>query len=175
MGERHLRLHRLPHWDQSDGIFLSQANYTASRLFEIDIDPKAANDEPGTAEQTADNRSLVGALSWLASQSRPDLSCGVSMCQQLQARPTIGDLRFSNLMAKRALSHKEEGILLTKVPLDKMIIVVYHDAGWSNAPDSNEDPIYYLYPEDEEAGLMTEGPWCDKTRKTKKKNSAVAS
>ncbi|OLP87352.1 Copia protein [Symbiodinium microadriaticum] len=160
---------------KSDGIFLSQANYTASRLFEIDIDPKATNDEPGTAEQTADNRSLVGALSWLASQSRPDLSCGVSMCQQLQARPTIGDLRFSNLMAKRALSHKEEGILLTKVPLDKMIIVVYHDAGWSNAPDSNEDPIYYLYPEDEEAGLMTEGPWCDKTRKTKKKNSAVAS
>ncbi|CAE7843623.1 GIP, partial [Symbiodinium sp. KB8] len=43
---------------KSDGIFLSQANYTASRLFEIDIDPKAANDEPGTAEQTADNRSL---------------------------------------------------------------------------------------------------------------------
>ncbi|CAE7388702.1 RE2, partial [Symbiodinium sp. KB8] len=43
---------------KSDGIFLSQANYTASRLFEIDIDPKATNDEPGTAEQTADNRSL---------------------------------------------------------------------------------------------------------------------
>ncbi|CAE7234170.1 RE1 [Symbiodinium sp. CCMP2592] len=135
----------------------------------------APGDALADAEQIADNRSLVGALSWLASQSRPDLACGVSMCQQLQARPTIEDIRFTNTMAKRALLHKEEGILLAKIPLNEMVVTVFHDAGWSNAPDSNADPIYFLYEEDEKNGMITEGPWVNKARKTKKKNSSVAS
>ncbi|CAE6965701.1 RE1 [Symbiodinium sp. CCMP2592] len=158
-----------------DGIFISQSSYATNRLFEIYVDPKAPGDALADAEQVADNRSLVGALSWLASQSRPDLACGVSMCQQLQARPTIEDIRFTNTMAKRALLHKEEGILLAKIPLNEMVVTVFHDAGWSNAPDSNADPIYFLYEEDEKNGMITEGPWVNKARKTKKKNSSVAS
>ncbi|CAE7255000.1 RE2 [Symbiodinium sp. CCMP2592] len=158
-----------------DGIFVSQSSYATNRLFEIYIDPKAPGDALADAEQVADNRSLVGALSWLASQSRPDLACGVSMCQQLQARPTIEDVRLTNTMAKRALLHKDEGILLAKIPLEEMVVTVFHDAGWSNAPDFNEDPVYFLCPEDEEAGLIVEGPWINKSRKTKKRNSSVAS
>ncbi|CAE7610734.1 RE2 [Symbiodinium sp. CCMP2592] len=158
-----------------DGIFVSQSSYATNRLFEIYVDPKAPGDALADAEQVADNRSLVGALSWLASQSRPDLACGVSMCQQLQARPTIEDVRFTNTMAKRALLHKDEGILLAKIPLEEMVVTVFHDAGWSNAPDFNEDPVYFLCPEDEEAGLIVEGPWINKARKTKKRNSSVAS
>ncbi|CAE7565416.1 RE1 [Symbiodinium sp. CCMP2592] len=158
-----------------DGIFVSQSSYATNRLFEIYVDPKAPADALADPEQVADNRSLVGALSWLASQSRPDLACGVSMCQQLQARPTIEDIRFTNTMAKRALLHKDEGILLAKVPLDEMVVTVFHDAGWSNAPDSNADPVYFLYEEDERNGRITEGPWVNKARKTKKRNSSVAS
>ncbi|CAE7394818.1 RE1 [Symbiodinium sp. CCMP2592] len=158
-----------------DGIFVSQSSYATNRLFEIYVDPKAPADALADTEQVADNRSLVGALSWLASQSRPDLACGVSMCQQLQARPTVEDIRFTNTMAKRALLHKDEGILLAKIPLDEMVVAVFHDAGWSNAPDSNEDPVYFLNEEDERNGLITEGPWVNKVRKTKKKNSSVAS
>ena len=160
---------------REDGIFISQSSYAANRLFEVEINAKESDDTPASAEQIADNRSLVGALSWLASQSRPDLACGVSMCQQLQARPSIGDLRFSNLMARRALHHKDEGILLARVPLDEIVFTVFHDAGWSNAPDSNADPVYFLYSDDERNGLIEEGPWVEKKRKTKKKNSSVAS
>ncbi|CAE7241874.1 GIP [Symbiodinium sp. KB8] len=160
---------------REDGIFISQSSYAANRLFEVEINAKDSDDTPASAEQVADNRSLVGALSWLASQSRPDLACGVSMCQQLQAKPSIGDLRFSNLMARRALQHKDEGILLARVPLDEIVFTVFHDAGWSNAPDSNADPVYFLYSDDEQNGLIEEGPWVEKKRKTKKKNSSVAS
>ena len=158
-----------------EGIFVSQSSYAANRLFEVEVSPSMPDDVPANPEQIADNRSLVGALSWLASQSRPDLACGVSMCQQLQAKPNIGDLRFSNLMARRALLHKDEGILLAKVPLNEIVFTVFHDAGWSNAPDSNADPVYFLYSEDERNGIIEEGPWVNKKRKTKKKNSSVAS
>ncbi|CAE7813425.1 RE2, partial [Symbiodinium sp. KB8] len=158
-----------------EGIFVSQSSYAANRLFEVEVSPSMPDDVPANPEQIADNRSLVGALSWLASQSRPDLACGVSMCQQLQAKPNIGDLRFSNLMARRALLHKDEGIFLAKVPLNEIVFTVFHDAGWSNAPDSNADPVYFLYSEDERNGIIEEGPWVNKKRKTKKKNSSVAS
>ena len=158
-----------------EGIFVSQSSYASNRLFEVEVSSTLADDVMANPEQIADNRSLVGALSWLASQSRPDLACGVSMCQQLQARPNVGDLRFSNLMARRALLHKDEGILLAKVPLDEIVFTVFHDAGWSNAPDSNADPVYFLYSEDERNGIIEEGPWVSKKRKTKKKNSSVAS
>ena len=82
------------------GICVSQSSCVENRLFEIEIDAGADNDQPANAEQLADNRSLVRALSWLASQTRPDLACGVSMAQQLQSAPMIGDLKFTNQMAR---------------------------------------------------------------------------
>ena len=89
---------------------VSQESYVESRLFQVDVPVGQPDDEAATEEQQFDNRSLVGALSWLAGQTRPDLQASVSMCQQLQKNPTAGDLRFSNLTARRALEHKDKGI-----------------------------------------------------------------
>ena len=160
---------------RADEIRVSQGGYVESRLFEVNIDPSVPDDSKATSEQVADNRSLIGALSWLASQTRPDLACGVSMAQQLQANPTVEDVKFTNLLARRALQHGQEAIVLRKINLQELIVAVFHDAGWANVPDRNDDPEYFLSPSDEERGIIREGPWANKERRAKRKNSSVAS
>ena len=69
--------------------------------FTLEI-PKGCDEEDyASPELVADNQSLVGALSWLSSQTRPDLTCSVSLAQQLQRRPTIADLKFTNQVFKQ--------------------------------------------------------------------------
>ncbi|CAE7621529.1 GIP [Symbiodinium sp. CCMP2592] len=160
----------------NDGsVKVSQESYVESRLFQVEIPASQADDEPATEEQLFDNRSLVGALSWLAGQTRPDLQASVSMCQQLQKNPTAGDLRFSNLVARRAEEHKDQGVTFYPIDLDNAALLCYHDAGWANAPQDADDPYYCLTAEEEAQGAFKEGPFMDKPRKTKRSSSCIAS
>ena len=90
-------------------VVLSQQAYAESRLFTLDLPKGVADEELAGPDLVADNRSLVGALSWLSAQSRPDLTCSVSMAQQVQKQPTFGDLRFTNSVSKKAHDYREEG------------------------------------------------------------------
>ena len=98
-----------------------------------------------------DNRSLVGALSWLASQTRPDIQCSVSFAQQLQKAPTVGDVTFTNATAKRALEFHEHGLWLKAIDLESLEIFTFHDAGWANAlpREIEDDPEFTLSVEDQ--------------------------
>ena len=158
-------------------VVLCQQAYTESRLFTLDI-PKGANDEDlAGPDLIADNRSLVGALSWLSAQSRPDLTCSVSMAQQVQKEPILADLKFTNLISKKAYQHREEGLRFRAIEKSELMVLVYHDAGWANAKDTEHDEEgFELTEEDKRAGLQREGPFVDKgARKAKKSNSRVAS
>ena len=122
-----------------DEVVLSQQVYAESRLFTLDIPKGAADTDLAGPDLVADNRSLVGALSWLSAQSRPDLTCSVSMAQQVQKQPTYGDLRFTNLVSKKAYDHREEGLRFKPIKKEDLIVLVYHDAGWANALDTEFD------------------------------------
>ncbi|CAE7244327.1 RE1 [Symbiodinium sp. KB8] len=159
----------------NDEVHVTQTSYTNTRLFEIPIKHGQQGDEPATVEQKADNRSLIGALSWLAGQTRPDLQTGVSMAQQLQRDPTVDDIKFSNQLSKRAQEHDHRGIVIRPVDLRHAVLLAYRDAGWANAPQDCEDPYYALYPEDETAGEIREGPFSTKDRRAKRSNSKIAS
>ena len=95
-----------------DGVTITQESYADTRLFEVGLDQGVDDERPATAEQKADNRSLIGALSWIAGQTRPDLQTGVSMAQQLQRDPTVGDVRFTNSLSRRAKQYKTCGVHL---------------------------------------------------------------
>ena len=112
---------------------VNQAAFVEGRLFSIEVPKQQEADQPATEEQAIDNKSLIGALSWLASQTRPDLLCSVALAQQLQRAPTTNDIRFTNATANRATAHKDKGLSLFPVSLNRMTIVVYHDAAWANA------------------------------------------
>ena len=160
-----------------DEVVLSQQAYAESRLFSLDIPRGVDDNDCAGPDLTADNRSLVGALSWLSAQSRPDLTCSVSMAQQVQKQPTFGDLKFTNLVSKKAYDHREEGLRFKPIPLADLIVIVYHDAGWANARDTDHDePGFELTPEDKLAGLQQEGPFVARdARKARRQNSKVAS
>ena len=91
-------------------IEVTQEKYAQTRLFQVSNPHGAEDSELATDELISDNRSLIGALSWMSAQTRPDLTCSVSMCQQLQKAPTYGDIRFTNQVANKAqLLHKRRG------------------------------------------------------------------
>ena len=83
-----------------------------------------------------DNMSTVGALSWLAAQSRPDLQAGVSLSQRKQKQPTYEDVKNTNKVVKMAQNGKEEPLRFTKLADDpgQLVFLVFHDAAWANAP-----------------------------------------
>ena len=154
-----------------------QEKYATTRLFLLDIPQGAKDDDPADEELVSDNRSLIGALSWMSAQSRPDLTCSVSMAQQLQKNPTIGDLRFTNATANKATQFKDHGLMFHPIDGDRIMLIVYHDAAWANVPEPDPLEDYYvLSPEDDQAGLQSEGPYVnEKQRKAKKGSSKVAS
>ena len=99
------------------------------------------------------------------------------MAQQVQKQPTIADLKFTNLVSKKAYDYPEEGLRFRPISLDKLIVIVYHDAGWANAHDAEHDEEgFELTEEDKSAGLQHEGPFVDRrARKARRQNSKVAS
>ncbi|CAE7614157.1 GIP, partial [Symbiodinium pilosum] len=134
---------------------MSQKSYVDTRLFKLEIPEGANDDELASEDLVADNRSLVGALSWLSAQTRPDLTCAVSMAQQLQKCPTVGDLKFSHSTARKALDFKDEGLRFKPLDIEDMVVLVYHDAGWANAKDTEHDePYFELTAEDKVASQL---------------------
>ncbi|CAE7286267.1 RE2 [Symbiodinium sp. CCMP2456] len=159
-------------------VHINQSRYASTRLFSLDIPKGAQDDEPAPQELVADNRSLIGALSWMSAQSRPDLTCSVSMAQQLQQSPCYGDIRFTNSVAAKARDYKEHGLRFKAIDGDRLMIICYHDAAWANVPEPDPEETYYqLTAEDNEAGLQREAPDSYKRsgRKAKKGTSKVAS
>ena len=53
--------------------------------------------------------------------------------QQLQKRPTAGDIRFCNMLARRAEAPKDKGIWLKPVDLTDYEIITDHDSAWAHA------------------------------------------
>ncbi|CAE7700485.1 GIP [Symbiodinium sp. CCMP2592] len=160
---------------KEDMIMVSQASYTTTRLFEVEVHKEQSDEDPASEVQKHDNMSLIGALSWLASQSRPDLQVGVSMCQQRQRDPLVSDIKFTNLMAQRAYEHQKEGVRIFPIDLDRATLLCFHDAGWANAPQNQEDPYYKLTPEEDQLGMITSGPMSRSEARAKRANSSVCS
>ena len=120
------------------GYIVKQEDYANNRLKFLDV-PKGENaDSFASPEMVADHRMAVGSLSWLAKETRPDLACAANMAQSVQKQPTVHDLKETNKAIKQAKDFAGHGLLFRKVPLDKLAIVVFHDAAWGNA--ISEDP-----------------------------------
>ncbi len=158
-----------------DGIYVNQASFCEGRLFQVDVDKGQNGDDPATEEQAIDNRSLLGALSWLATQSRPDLQCGDALGQQLQRAPLVRDVRFSNSLTAKALRHKEKGIVLRPIPLEEIVFVTFHDAGWANAEHEEAEDGFRLTPQEIEQGTIHDLYTSDRPRVAKRTRSRIAS
>ncbi|CAE7780747.1 RE1 [Symbiodinium sp. CCMP2592] len=161
----------------TDRIKMTQEKYAETRLFTIEVPAGIDDSEAAPQELSSDNRSLIGALSWMSAQTRPDLTCSVSMAQQLQKAPTYGDIKFTNAIATKAYQYRERGLEFKPIPKGNLMILVFHDAAWANVPEADPEEDYYVLTQQENIdGLQTEGPYANGcVRKAKKGNSKVAS
>ena len=162
---------------ENEVVKMTQNKYAETRLFTLDIPAGVNEADQAPPELVSDNRSLIGALSWMSAQTRPDLTCSVSMAQQLQKSPTYGDLKFTNGIATKAYQFRDRGLEFRGIPKGNLMIVVYHDAAWANVREQDpEESVYVLTAEENEMGKQTEGPYSTGVqRKAKKGNSKVAS
>ena len=118
---------------------------------------------------------MIGALSWLGSQSRPDLQCGVALSQQLQRAPLTQDVRFVNTLTSRAEEHKDQGIYLRHIDLEKAMFVAFHDAAWANAEAEDAEEGFQLTSGEITAKTFDEFYSDQRPRKAKRSGSKVAS
>eukprot|EP00435_Cladocopium_sp_Y103_P068690 s358_g32.t1 len=119
-------------------IFINQSVYTQTRVDRISIPSGLDDDDPAGQDLINSHRSVVGCLSWLAKQTRPDLQFSVSQAQRVQGKPTIGDIKELNKVVELARKHFHRGITLKKIPEDKLCVFAFHDAAWGNVV--TEDP-----------------------------------
>ena len=131
---------------QKDGVIeLSQRSYVNARLETVEIPHGADSNDLADQITKQDNMSTIGALSWLCSQTRPDLQAGVSLAQRKQKQPTYGDVRETNRLVRMAQAGKDEVLRFQKICEDPrdLVLVAYHDAAWANAQldPETDDPI----------------------------------
>ncbi|CAE7777019.1 GIP [Symbiodinium sp. CCMP2592] len=160
---------------KEDCVEVTQTAYAATRLFTVDVDKAHRDQEGATTEQKTDNQSLIGGLSWLAVQSRPDLQVSVSIAQQMQKDPSIEDVRFTNSTSRKAVSFKDNGLKFTKIDLSDPVLMVFHDSSWANVVPLEGEDGFRLSREDHEKGFMTEVPSDFQVRKAKRASTKVAS
>ena len=102
------------HQDEQQ-VSLSQEHYVNSRLQTVDIPKGVLPEEKADEVAKMDNQSTIGVLSWLASQTRPDIQAGVSMAQRRQKDPTYDDIRATNQVVRMAQKEKAEKVTYTKL------------------------------------------------------------
>ena len=108
------------------------------RTYTIYISPKVfSNDTPCKVEQIKELREKVGALSWIAKETRVDLGRSVSLLMQSFPCPVIGDLKTCNKILKDAMLYKDLGATIRPVHPKNLCIVVSSDAAWENARDQD--------------------------------------
>ena len=73
-------------------------------------------------------RGASGSVSWLAGQTRPDVSCQVSQLQQTLPPPTVAQVCASSMVHRRVHQHLDLGLKIRRVLVQNMILLLHVDA-----------------------------------------------
>ena len=119
--------------DGERNINLRQRGFVEGRLESVPIskDRKNQPSSKATPEEVSDFRSVLGALQWLSTQSRPDISFMVNQLQKRVNMLEVKDLEVANQIVRIVKKHE---VSLTFRNLgEDVAIVSYHDAGLYNS------------------------------------------
>ena len=119
-------------------VLIQQTNYVDGRVDKVTA--KSLENGEVSREQIEENRTSIGSLSWLAKQTRPDLQFSVSQAQRKQSNPSPEDLKKTNKLVDQAMTYKNNGVRIKKIPEGEIAFIAFHDAAWGNV-DSNDPDI----------------------------------
>ena len=77
--------------------------------------------------------SVLGALGYLARESRPDLSGPVSILQSRFNRAQVSDIQETNRVVRLAKAHTDLALPVCKIRVDQICFVSYGDASGGSA------------------------------------------
>jgi len=118
--------------------YVQQRPFIESRLETIELTPARAKEleQPVTAVERSEFKSVLGSLQWVVSMTRPDLAYEVNCLQRRQSCPLVKHLIGANRLVREALSTAEVGIRVR--PIADPMVVVYSDSSLCN---SAGDPV----------------------------------
>ena len=110
-------------------IMISQTEF-AVRITKIPMSAarKKMREDPADKAQIHAFRGVSGSTSWLASQTRPGVSCQVSQLQQTLPQPTVAQICASSMVVRRAQKHSDLGLQTRRVPVHSMMLLLHVDA-----------------------------------------------
>eukprot|EP00435_Cladocopium_sp_Y103_P067523 s922_g30.t1 len=120
--------------NKNGSISIHQGHYI-KQLQRIEISRTRASEKFAqcTEEEIAALRCLIGGLSWVAKESRPDIAGRVALLQQSMPHPFVKDMIEGNSILTDLQKDPELGIVIQPIPLEKLRVGVATDASWGNA------------------------------------------
>ena len=111
----------------TDGTIIQSQEAYADKITKCKTRRKAENHGPALPSEVSSFLSSSQQCNWLATQSRPDLSCQVSTCQQCMPSPTVGQVRAVNSVVRRAKQNKDLDIVFQPIPAHKLRFILHTD------------------------------------------------
>ena len=120
------------HQDHNGDISLDQQDYI-NDIPPIDI-PRERRKTPEakiTNEELQKLRGLIGSLQYAATNTRPDLSCKLSLLQARVTCATVSDLLQGNRILNEAKRFSETAIRVQALPLQELRFLSFSDAAFA--------------------------------------------
>ena len=124
--------------EEDGSITVNQAFYVKEKVHDIPLTRKRKQQRYSrcTLQEIEQLRSSLGALSWLAKETRCDLAGRVALLQQSFPEPKVSDLVEANKIAAEARKFSHLGIKVMPIPWKDLRISVVTDAAWANAKET---------------------------------------
>lgn len=130
----------------------------ARRVMPLKV-PKGAETAVCDERQISQIRGGNGNGAWLANGTRPDLAAQVSLLQQTMPSPKVSDLKAVNQMIRRMRQHASVRVRYSPIPLDKLRLIMHHDAAWGNEKNHGTQAGYLIAFTSSEMSENKEAPW----------------
>eukprot|EP00435_Cladocopium_sp_Y103_P075376 s90_g57.t1 len=122
----------------ADGsIMVHQQPYTEEKVHTIPLERsrKRMRYSKCNPQEINQLRTLLGSLSWVAKETRPDVAGRVALLQQAMPTPMIKDIVEANQVAEELKKTSTLGIKIQPIPMERLRIGVITDASWGNSGD----------------------------------------
>ena len=83
-------------------------------------------------------RGIIGGLSWVAKETRPDIAGRVALLQQCMPEPQIFHIVEANQILKDLKKDPALGIRIQPIPLEHLRVGVVTDASWGNTENEKQ-------------------------------------
>ena len=102
----------------------------ATKTTKVPVSParKKMRDDFADKAEIRAFRGVSASISWLAGQTRPDVSCQVSQLQQTLPQPTVAQVCGSNFVVRRGHQHADLGLKIRRIPVQNMMLLLHVDA-----------------------------------------------